>query len=81
MWDCWMPQLDASNFWADQGDSSMVARFNHVPGGSNVLYMDGHTEFVRLHEKYPMLTEDQVHPNSLASFYLYMYMQSSGGFG
>lgn len=26
-----------------------VARFNHVPGGSNVLYMDGHVEFV----KYP----------------------------
>ncbi len=26
-----------------------VATFNHVPGGSNVLYMDGHVEFV----KYP----------------------------
>jgi prepilin-type processing-associated H-X9-DG protein len=21
--------------------------FNHVPGGSNILYMDGHVEFVR----------------------------------
>jgi len=26
-----------------------VAQYNHVPGGSNVLYMDGHVEFV----KYP----------------------------
>ncbi len=26
-----------------------VSRFNHVPGGANVLYMDGHVEFV----KYP----------------------------
>ena len=22
-------------------------RFNHVPGGSNVLYMDGHVEFLK----------------------------------
>jgi len=24
-----------------------VSRFNHVPGGTNVLYMDGHVDFVR----------------------------------
>jgi prepilin-type processing-associated H-X9-DG protein len=29
--------------------SAKVSEFNHVPGGSNVLYMDGHVEFV----KYP----------------------------
>ena len=29
--------------------STVVAKFNHVPGGSNVLYMDGHVSFV----KYP----------------------------
>ena len=23
------------------------AKFNHIPGGCNVLYMDGHVEFVR----------------------------------
>ncbi len=27
--------------------STDVARFNHVPGGSNVLYMDGHVAFVK----------------------------------
>jgi prepilin-type processing-associated H-X9-DG protein len=27
--------------------STEVKDFNHVPGGANVLYMDGHTEFVR----------------------------------
>jgi prepilin-type N-terminal cleavage/methylation domain-containing protein/prepilin-type processing-associated H-X9-DG protein len=26
---------------------TVVKNFNHVPGGSNVLYMDGHVEFVR----------------------------------
>lgn len=29
--------------------ASDVKDFNHVPGGSNVLYMDGHVEF----RKYP----------------------------
>ena len=24
-----------------------AAAFNHIPGGSNVLYMDGHVEFLR----------------------------------
>jgi len=27
--------------------SSGVTSFNHVPGGSNILYMDGHVEFMR----------------------------------
>lgn len=27
--------------------SADVVHFNHVPGGANVLYMDGHVEFVR----------------------------------
>ena len=37
-----------------EGDG--IAQFNHVPGGSNVLYMDGHVNFVRLNEAVPMLT-------------------------
>ena len=39
-----MAQSDIPIMWdniADDGD------FNHIPGGSNVLYMDGHVEFVR----------------------------------
>jgi len=31
-----------------------VAVFNHIPGGSNILYMDGHVEFQRYPGKYPM---------------------------
>lgn len=30
--------------------ATSVTNFNHVPGGSNVLYMDGHVEFVRYQE-------------------------------
>ena len=31
-----------------------VKKFNHVPGGSNVLYMDGHVEFIRYPGKFPV---------------------------
>jgi prepilin-type N-terminal cleavage/methylation domain-containing protein/prepilin-type processing-associated H-X9-DG protein len=30
-----------------QFSDSGIGNFNHVPGGANVLYMDGHVEFVR----------------------------------
>ena len=31
-----------------------IARFNHVPGGANVLYMDGHVEFTKYPGEYPV---------------------------
>jgi prepilin-type N-terminal cleavage/methylation domain-containing protein/prepilin-type processing-associated H-X9-DG protein len=31
-----------------------TATFNHVPGGCNVLYMDGHVEFLKYPAKYPV---------------------------
>jgi len=34
--------------------SGRVKDFNHVPGGSNVLYMDGHVEFLRYPNKFPV---------------------------
>jgi prepilin-type processing-associated H-X9-DG protein len=34
--------MDSPNY------SSGYAEFNHIPGGANVLYMDGHVEFVKL---------------------------------
>lgn len=40
-----------------------IAQFNHVPGGCNVLYMDGHTRFVRLNEDVPVMTK--MNPDSL----------------
>jgi prepilin-type N-terminal cleavage/methylation domain-containing protein/prepilin-type processing-associated H-X9-DG protein len=39
------------DFWAEDrstfGQTGNIVAFNHVPGGCNVLYMDGHVEFVR----------------------------------
>jgi len=57
------------NYWEDLGVAgSGVARFNHVPGGSNILYMDGHVEWARQNTKAPMLTDNKsgLSPNSLA---------------
>lgn len=34
--------------------SSLASMFNHVPGGSNVLYMDGHVEFIKYPGKVPV---------------------------
>lgn len=34
--------------------SSEADNFNHVPGGGNVLYMDGHCEFLRYPSKHPV---------------------------
>ncbi len=41
MWD---------NVASDMGSGT---QFNHVPGGANVLYMDGHVEFMRYPTKFP----------------------------
>ncbi len=34
--------------------TKIVVRFSHVPGGSNILYMDGHVEFVKYPGKFPL---------------------------
>ncbi len=34
--------------------------FNHLPGGSNVLYLDGHVEFVRYPGAFPVTEDAQV---------------------
>jgi prepilin-type processing-associated H-X9-DG protein len=31
-----------------------IGDFNHVPGGANVLYMDGHVEFVKYPGAFPI---------------------------
>ena len=36
-------------------DADSASTFNHTPGGSNVLYMDGHVEFVKLNQDAPLL--------------------------
>jgi prepilin-type N-terminal cleavage/methylation domain-containing protein/prepilin-type processing-associated H-X9-DG protein len=43
-----------SNGGANANNVNKTLTFNHVPGGSNVLYMDGHVEFQKYPGKYPV---------------------------
>jgi prepilin-type N-terminal cleavage/methylation domain-containing protein/prepilin-type processing-associated H-X9-DG protein len=36
--------------------STAVDKFNHVPGGGNVVYLDGHVEFLKYPGEFPMTT-------------------------
>lgn len=49
------------------GAGTALQRFNHVPGGCNVLYMDGHVDFVRYMEKEPVLDSVAVLVGELSS--------------
>ncbi|MBI2424034.1 MAG: hypothetical protein HYV27_14475 [Candidatus Hydrogenedentes bacterium] len=50
MYDAW-----AANNSNNPGLSgSSVSFFNHIPGGSNVLYMDGHVEYVKYQSQAPI---------------------------
>ncbi len=49
MWDAWS---------GNTANDTAVIYYNHVPGGSNVLYVDGHVEFVRFGAKFPVHIPD-----------------------
>jgi len=38
-----------------------IGAFNHIPGGSNVLYMDGHVSFMKYPDKYPLVAAHVFH--------------------
>ncbi len=57
-----------------------TARFNHVPGGSNVLYMDGHVEFVKYGPKWPLRRPTDLPPIA-AGYVSGFYFAIAGGFG
>ncbi len=54
MFDAWSNGETYQTFLSG-GSYVGTLTFNHIPGGSNVLYMDGHVEFVKLEQKPPML--------------------------
>ena len=37
-----------------------IVNFNHIPGGSNVLFMDGHVEFVFYPSKFPITNDEDL---------------------
>ena len=54
MFDAWAAGGIASWY---PGALQAQASFNHIPGGSNVLFMDGHVEYIEdVHDRYPNTT-------------------------
>ncbi len=50
MFDAWANSINSSG-----NAMSFLLNFNHVPGGSNVLYMDGHVEWIKYGSKFPLV--------------------------
>ena len=61
------------------GDGSAVAGnggfsiYNHIPGGSNVLFMDGHVSWVKQNGGPPMLSGVPTGPNAPVSYLQVMF--------
>lgn len=49
-----MGNLLNSRNQVDGNGVNKLQTFNHVPGGANVLYMDGHVEYLKYPSKYPV---------------------------
>jgi prepilin-type N-terminal cleavage/methylation domain-containing protein/prepilin-type processing-associated H-X9-DG protein len=47
-------QSSLAVLWDQLGYPGSGVEFNHIPGGCNVLYMDGHVEFVKWKGKFPV---------------------------
>jgi prepilin-type N-terminal cleavage/methylation domain-containing protein/prepilin-type processing-associated H-X9-DG protein len=66
MWDAWGASTSTTGV-GEPGDlgNNAIDRFNHVPGGANVLYMDGHVEFIRYGSEFPVTIEYNGEQNRL----------------
>jgi prepilin-type N-terminal cleavage/methylation domain-containing protein/prepilin-type processing-associated H-X9-DG protein len=47
-------QSEMAVYFDQFGPGDNIRWSNHVPGGSNVLFMDGHVEFLKYPDKYPL---------------------------
>jgi prepilin-type N-terminal cleavage/methylation domain-containing protein/prepilin-type processing-associated H-X9-DG protein len=73
MWDAWGRNDNADA--AAHGQGSVLV-FNHVPGGINVLYMDGHVQFIKYSKPGPMPFDE---PTRTDSFVVGAYYSLWGG--
>ena len=79
MFDGWgLPHYDDYVSGMTAGPS---INFNHLPGGANVLYMDGHVRFIRYQSEFPIqwLQEEEYGP--VAGTQIHRTMSYVGGFG
>ncbi len=84
MFDAWGNSSFAHEGYTGAGMDQATLRFNHVPGGCNVLYMDGHVSWVRLNEGYPVWAPtagDNIYEGALAVTAVTHWMHLAGGWG
>jgi prepilin-type processing-associated H-X9-DG protein len=79
MWDAWA--VAALVHVGTNAYDSGAPKMNHIPGGSNVLYMDGHVEFVRFGEKFPVTPTDTYDGEEVDSWAVLRLFSLSGGMG
>jgi prepilin-type N-terminal cleavage/methylation domain-containing protein/prepilin-type processing-associated H-X9-DG protein len=73
MWDAWAGTTQDGNRRVQSGEMM----FNHLPGGSNVLFMDGHVEFKRYNSGYPVTSMYNGETNDTAT----LMFSARGGYG
>jgi prepilin-type processing-associated H-X9-DG protein len=82
MWDSWADNAGNAppSMWptwiVDELPGNSIGYYNHVPGGSNVLFMDGHVEFIKYNDKAPISTQSGGNSKALG-WWMYLY----GGYG
>ena len=80
VFDAWMNSAGAAALmptWIVSNFPSGVGLYNHVPGGANVLYMDGHVEFVKYNQKPPVATSIGGIAGQALGWWMYLF----GGYG
>jgi prepilin-type N-terminal cleavage/methylation domain-containing protein/prepilin-type processing-associated H-X9-DG protein len=49
--------FDTYGSFADSASAAGGVIFNHIPGGCNILYMDGHVNFIRYPQQFPIVDD------------------------
>jgi prepilin-type processing-associated H-X9-DG protein len=77
MWDAWGTAVSNTAVGdIESKERQNITVFNHVPGGANALFMDGHVEFVRFESGYPCTTKYEGETNNVIVY----WHSSVGGF-
>ncbi len=79
MWDAWSTEAETGGRGTPKRANPLT--FNHIPGGSNVLFMDGHVRFIRYNADYPIQWLDEAaFPNRVGAE-AYKVVGGMGGWG
>ncbi len=81
MWDSWSMASEAPQGWDFVTSGGGTQNFNHIPGGSNVLFMDGHVRFIRYNSEFPIQWLDENEFPNRVGTQAHRVLPYIGGFG